>query len=279
MSAEILLSGRADGLASSFAPPPRPRSRFFFPPSPIRISAAGIALSLLLAGIKLASAASADVLFRDGIAAFGTADFKGAAAAFRQSAEQLPAAGTLCNLGNAEWRLGNVGPAIVAWEQALWLNPFERNSSNNLRFARTRAQIEAPELSWYEVASAWLPSNWWAWVAGASLWLVFGAVTLPTILRRRKTGWSQALAAVGLTVFLLSLPAHLGVYTRSHVAFVLTKNTLLRLTPTQEAQAVTRLAAGDPARWVRTRGNYFFIRTNHAAGWVRREELGLVCPP
>jgi predicted oxidoreductase len=52
----------------------------------------------------------------------------------------------------------------------------------------------------------------------------------------------------------------------------------LRLTPTHEAQAVTRMAAGEPARWLRARGNYVLIRTSRAIGWVEREQFGLTCP-
>jgi len=216
-------------------------------------------------------------LFHDGSAAYRTADYARAAEAFRAAAGQQPAVGTLHNLGNAEWRCGRVGEAIIAWEQALWLNPFDPSSRNNLRLARANVQLEAPELAWYEVSSTWLPPDAWAWITSASLWLVAGAVTLPGILRRRKTGWDQALAAAGLTVLLLTLPAHVGAHTRSRLGFVLAKNAPLRLTPTQDAQAVTRLAAGEPGRVERTRGAYLLIRTSRASGWVLREEFGLVC--
>ena len=114
----------------------------------------------------------------------------------------------------------------------------------DLRFARKTAQLEAPELAWYEVISTWLPGNWWAWIAGASLWLAVGMVMLPGILRWRKATWHQAVAAFCLMVFLLSIPAYIGLHTRSRLGFVLQPDTVLRLTPTVEAQAVTRLAAG-----------------------------------
>jgi tetratricopeptide (TPR) repeat protein len=235
-------------------------------------------LWLFFSCASFAQAASADALFNDGIAAYQAADFSRATAAFREAATQQPAAGTFRNLGNAEWHRGRVGAAIIAWEQARWLDPYDTDSRNNLRFARATAQLETPELAWYEVGSTWLPLNGWAWITGASLWLVAGALTLPGILRRRKAGWYQAMVAVGLTLFLLSLPAHVGVRARSQIGFVLIKNTPLRLTPTAEAQVVTRLAAGEPARWERQRGNYFFIRSSRAAGWVERDEFGLVCP-
>ena len=224
-----------------------------------------------------ASAATIADRFSAGLEAYQAGDFAQAARAFRDCASAQPASGTFQNLGNAEWQRGRTGHAILAWEQALWVNPFERNARNNLRFARETAQLEAPELAWYEVGSAWLPAHWWAWIAAGSLWLVVGTLTLPAILRWRKSPGQQAIAALGLAVFLLSIPAHAGVQTRSRVGFVLEKDTPLRLTPTAEAEAVSRLAAGEPGRRVRARGNYLFIRTSRGAGWVERGQFALVC--
>jgi hypothetical protein len=165
----------------------------------------------------------------------------------------------------------------VAWEQALWIDPFSRSARQNLRFARRTAQLETPELAWYEVVSSWLPPNWWAWVAGISLWFAVGVSTVPGILRWRKASWHQAVAALGLAIFLLSVPAHIGVNSRARLGFVVTKDAPLRLTPTSEAQFIARLPAGEAARFERRRGDYLLIRTNHAAGWVRRNEFQLIC--
>ena len=174
--------------------------------------------------------------------------------------------------------LRNPGAAILAWERALWVDPFDQSARQNLRFARKTAQLEAPDLAWYEVVSTWLPASWWACIAGLSLWLAVGMVMLPGILRRRKATWHQAAAALGLMVFLLSIPAHIGVETRSRIGFVLQKDTPLRLTPTAEAQAVTRLAAGEPGRRIRIRGNYVLIRTSRMLGWLQQDQFGLTCP-
>ncbi len=223
------------------------------------------------------SVATSDGAFIAGKNAYREGDFLRAAQVFRHSATLRPAVGTLQNLGNAEWQRGRAGYAVLAWEQALWVNPFDRNARNNLRFARETAQLEAPELTWYEVGSAWLPAHGWAWIAASSLWLVVGTLTFPAVLRWRKSPWQQAVAALGLVVFLLSIPAHAGVLTRSRAGFVLEKDTPLRLTPTAEGEAVARLAAGEPGRQVRGRGNYLFIRTSRGAGWIERDQFGLVC--
>ena len=254
----------------------RPSAFGFRPSFGLRFSAFGFLLALLLPLSALAS--SPDTLFQTGVTAYRAADYARAAAAFRQSVKLEPASGTLQSLGNAEWQRRRTGEAILAWEQALWLDPFNEAARQNLRFARKTAQIEAPELAWYEVISTWLPVSWWAWIAGGSLWLAVGMGTLPGILRRRKATWHQAIAALALMVFLLSIPALFGVQTRSRIGFVLQPDTPLRLTPTLEAQSVTRLAPGEPARWLRARGNYVLIRVSRTLGWVEQDQFGLICP-
>ena len=182
------------------------------------------------------------------------------------------------NLGIAEWRRGYAGAAILAWEQARWIDPFDSRAGADLKFARQAAQLDAPQLKWFEAASTWLPPAAWAWLTAASLWLATGMILLPGILRRRKAGWQQALAALAFGFFLFSMTADLGAVSRTQVGFVLKRNAPLLLTPTREAEVISTLAAGEPARRLRTRGNYYFIRTAFASGWINREQFGLVCP-
>ena len=242
----------------------------------LRISAFGLLLAPLLSLTVLA--VSPETWFQAGSGYYRAGDYGPAALAFGQSVMLQPASGALQNLGNAAWQSRRTGAAILAWEQALWLDPFNQSARQNLRFARKTAQLEAPDLAWYEVISTWLPVGWWAWIAGFSFWLAVALGMLPGILRRRKATWHQAIAALGLMVFLLSVPAHIGVKSRSRIGFVLQKDTPLRLTPTLEAQAVARLAAGEPARWIRARGEYVLIRTNRGLGWVEQDQFGLTCP-
>jgi len=234
-----------------------------------------LTLALWVLGVGPIHGETADALFTRGCGAYHAGDYMGAARAFRAAAQLHPAAGTFQNLGNAEWQLGHTGQAVLAWERSLWLDPFHRTAYTNLRFARKTAQLESPELAWYEVVSSWLPVNWWAWIAGLSFWLAVAMVMLPGIFHWRKLAWHQALAALGLAVFLLSVPAHLGVDTRSRIGFVLQKNAPLRLTPTDNAQFITRLPAGEPARLERIRGTYLLIHTSHTTGWIERNQFEL----
>jgi len=253
------------------------RTSFGLRPSGFGLPLLALLLALFACPSSI-SAVSAQAPFQAGAIAYRAGDYARAAEAFRQSVVLQPASGALQDLGNAEWRCRRTGAAILAWEQARWLDPFNLSVRQNLGFARKTAQLEAPDLAWYEVISTWLPVAWWAWIAGGSLWLAIGMGTVPGLLRRRKVTLHQAAAALALMVFLLSIPALFGVQTRARIGFVLHKDTPLRLTPTLEAQAVTRLAPGDPARWLRARGRYVLIRTSRALGWVEQDQFGLTCP-
>ncbi len=220
-------------------------------------------------------------LFGQGAAAYRAGDYVQAARAFQNLAARAPSAGTLQNLGNAEWQRGRPGRAVLAWEQALWLDARYQPARNNLRYARKSAQLEAPQLGWHEVISTWLPASWWAWITGVSFWLAVVAASLPGFLRARRGSWHHGLAALGFMVFLLSLPAQVGVHSRARLGFVLEPGTVLRLTPTAEAQPITRLRAGEPVRVLRSRDHYALVQVSQGTGWLELEEVGTVAftPP
>lgn len=215
-------------------------------------------------------------LFQLGTIAYGKGDFDQAAFCFRGAAVAAPSPGAWHNLGNAEWQSGHPGPAILAWERAQWLAPFDVNTRENLRFARKARQLDPPEFTWYETCSTWLPASAWPWITSASFWLALSLLMLPGIFRWRKTGWPQGLAAVCFTIFLLTLPALLGVHTRSGIGVLLPDATSLRLTPTHDAQVLGKLPPGETARIERQHGNYLYIRSGGVAGWIERSEFALI---
>ena len=233
-----------------------------------------------LAALALAQPifAAGETRFQAGTAAYAAGHFELAAKAFTDALTEKTAPGTLLNLGLAEWRCGRTGEALLAWQQAAWLDPFNRDATANLAYARDAAAANPPELSWFEDASTWLPANGWTWLAGGSLWLAVALVTVPGFLRWRKAGWHQTLAALALGIFLLSLAPAAGIFTRSTIGLVIDKNTSLRLTPTQAAEVIAALPPGEPVRELRSRGNYLFVRTQNGSGWVERDQVGFLCP-
>jgi tetratricopeptide (TPR) repeat protein len=238
--------------------------------------AVSIFLTVLFLSLTGTMGATGDDRFAEGVAAYRAGDYPLAAQAFENAASVHPAAGTLVNLGLAEWQRGHAGPAILAWERALWIDPFDKSAANNLDFARQVTQLDAPQLRWFETLSARLPTTAWLWLAGASLWLAAGMMLLPSVFRRQKASWHQTIAACGLCVFLFSLPADWGVISRTHIGFVLKDDAPLLLTPTRDGEEISTLTSGEPARELRKHGNYYLIRTGSETGWIKREQFGLV---
>ncbi|MGH8023195.1 MAG: hypothetical protein ACRED1_06420 [Limisphaerales bacterium] len=227
-----------------------------------------------LAGVRLRAAG--DDSFGQGIAAYHDGHFAAAARAFENALAVHPATGAFVDLGLAEWQCGRGGPAILAWERALWVDPFDKQAANDLSFAREVSQLDAPQLNWFETLSSWLPSAAWLWLSGASLWLAAGMILLPSVFRRQKAAWHQTVAACALCVFLISLAANWGVVSRARIGFVVEDNAPLLLTPTADGEVTSSLTAGEPARELRARGNYYLIRTESETGWIERDQFGLV---
>jgi hypothetical protein len=234
-----------------------------------------IFLAALFFTAEISRAATNDY-FTQGVKFSHAGQFPEAATAFAKSARGSPAAGTLVNLGLAEWQRGHAGAAMLAWEQARWIDPFDPRAGANLKFARSVVQVDVAQLKWFEAVSTWLPPDAWVWLAGASLWLTVGALVLPGFFRWRKAGWQQAVGALAFGLFLAALTANVGVVSRTNLGVVLKKDAPLLLTPTSTSETISTLPAGEPARLLRTRGNYFFIRTPVAAGWIDRQQFGLV---
>lgn len=233
-----------------------------------------------LLGIALSAHAvsPADELFQRGIDTYQKGDFAMAAKWFGDCVTRQPSSGGWQNLGLAEWQNGRVGEAILAWERAIWLDPAQPAARANLQYARQAAQLESPMLAWHEMPSTWISVNAWAWLGGVSLWLAVALIILPGLLRRPRSAWPQALAATGLAIFLLSLPAQLGAHTRAQIGFVIGPGAALRLSPTHDAEIVMQLAPGETARGERVHGSYVFVRTSRSMGWLEHDRFALVCP-
>jgi hypothetical protein len=231
----------------------------------------------LICGFAGTGRAATNDYFAQGIESSRAGKISKAAAAFQSAVSEQPAAGTLLNLGIAEWQRGHAGAAILAWEQSRWIDPFDARADANLKFARQVTQLEAPNLKWFEKASTWLPPNTWVWLAGISLWVAFGALLLPGIFRWRKAAWQQMLAALALGLFLFCITANLGVVSRTQIGFVLKKNAPLLLTPTETGEVISVLNAGEPARQLRAHGNYLYISTSEGSGWIEQSNFHLIC--
>lgn len=186
-----------------------------------------------------------------------------------------PGAGVLYNLGNARCRLGDYGPAILAYEQALALQPRAADIRKNLELAREAAAAfdDSARANRWMAPLRWLSLNEWT-TAGAVALGMIAAVSLVRGFFPRAIGraWLRWLTAVAAFVFFASIAALALRHAEFRRAIVLTPEAKVRLSPFETADSVATLTAG---RAVEVEGEHEeFYRIQN--GWVAKEDAGLV---
>jgi tetratricopeptide (TPR) repeat protein len=193
-----------------------------------------LGVSVAAAWLLFAQAGQAQTpedIFKRGNAAYEEGRYEAAAEAYRSLLRyEIHDPVVEYNLGNAEFRLGNVGRAILHYERAKRLDPVEPDIRANLEFARSVCfdRVEAPQqavvLRWMHAAQNRLGPDRQAWVVLATVWLI---VALVAWCFSRPGGWSAAygwMLAVLLLVLVVSVASWhgtLGRLERNNAAVVL----------------------------------------------------------
>lgn len=174
--------------------------------------ARSIALALAgLLGYCAAMAQTPEDIFKRGNAAYEEGRFQAAAEAYRSLLRYDVRDATVeFNLANAEFRLGNLGRAILHYERARRLDPVDADIRANLEFARSFCfdRVEPPAqvapVRWLRSIQNRVGPDRQAWVALALAW---GLAALLAWAFARPSGWSaaQGWALAGLLVALLSV--------------------------------------------------------------------------
>jgi tetratricopeptide (TPR) repeat protein len=170
------------------------------------------ALALLAAGLAAPHALLAQgELLQRGTQLYQQEDFRGAIDAYQTVlAAGWESAALHYNLGNAYFRVGELGRSIVAWERALALAPGDPDALANLELARSLtvdAVQPLPRFWLFEVLS------WWVWLIPRGLLLglvgavwvaAAGGAALRILARGEEAGrWGTRIAVVSGVVVLV----------------------------------------------------------------------------
>jgi hypothetical protein len=207
--------------------------------------------------------------------AYAKGDFVGAATAWTEEmGVEGVTAGRLAALGNAEWRLGRKGRAMVCWERALRLDPWDPVALAGIRHAQGAGGVERPAATWTEVYASVLPNDAW-WLLGlGSFWCALLCVAFPR-WRGRPASEANHRARLGaLTLLALSLPGIWGGRSLEQRAVIRRTEVSLRLTPTRLGEPLSGLDEGDVVRVDRPfNGHVRVVTADGKTGWVRSGEL------
>lgn len=238
-------------------------------------------IAMLLVGTVPLHAQGQAGLYNEGNRAYAAGDFEKAVSLYEKAA----AAGAhnhllYHNLGNAYFKQGNLGLAILNYERALKLDPGDEDTRFNLRFARTATvdQIEAPERTLVEKAfdaadrSVSLPT---AVHLAVALYLLLCTCGLLAVVWRKRPGARNAALWAGAGVLLLCLIAAPVVAVKVHRDVAVTSGVLLadqvevRSGPGEKYTTVFTIHEGTLLHVIETRGAWAQVRIESGfAGWL-----------
>jgi len=175
------------------------------------------------------------------------------------------------NLGNAYFRAGDFGRAILNYERALALERHHPEATANLQIARDEAralemQQSRPE-RYLQIASV----NQYVITAAVTFWAgLFCVVGL--IFARRRSAAVIALLVFSLLVFVVAIFA---IYELDHgsegraLAIVTGKDVQARVATADTANSVLALPPGSEVKILSTRGDWVYAALpNNLRGWI-----------
>ena len=175
------------------------------------------------------------------------------------------------NLGNAYFRAGDSGRAILNYERALALERHHPEATANLQIARDEARALEMQPSWLERYLKFASINQYTMTAAVAFWAgLFCVVGL--IFARRRSAAIIALLICSLLVFVIAI---LAIYELDYgskgraLAIVTGKDVQARLATADTANSVLALPPGSEVKILSTRGDWVYAALpNNLRGWI-----------
>ena len=184
---------------------------------------------------------------------------------------------TLFNLGNAHYRNGNLGKAILAYRQAQRLAPRDPDVRANLGFAAQSAGIELPARKPLAALLLDFSRAEWLGFGIACFWLLAGALAA-WILWPRFRFVARPAAAVFAALLLLAL-AGLAVHRdleRTPEGVVMAREQKILSSPLETSTPLLAIPEGAIVRMLESRGNWTEVELGETRGWLPAGALATV---
>ncbi|MFN2542132.1 MAG: tetratricopeptide repeat protein [Chthoniobacterales bacterium] len=183
------------------------------------------------------------------------------------------------NLGNAYFRAGDLGSAILNYERALALDRHHPEADANLRIARDETRALELSPAPIERVLRFASANQFAIAAAIAFWVGTFSVVALVFSRRRAAG------LIALSIFALSIFASAGFEayrlengtSGKSLAIVTGNGVEARLATADNANTVLALPPGSEIKILSTRGDWIYAALpNHLRGWLPTKSAELV---
>ena len=228
---------------------------------------------------------SPDDTFSEGIEYYASGDF----AAAIDTWEKLVSSGfsshdLYYNIGNAMFKIGNIPGAILYYEKALLLRPFNEDISYNLEIARSYISDDfetIPELfliRWYKMLSLLFHSNTWAIVSLLIFVLSLGLTLVYLMslrIRLKKLSFVGGLLMLLISIFSLSLAyQNTTLSKRKQSAIVFAPAVTGKSSPDESGKDLFLIHEGTKVQIEDELGGWYEVRLSDGnIGWVPSETV------
>src|SRR5438874_11048445 len=183
------------------------------------------------------------------------------------------------DLGNAYFRTGDFGHAILNYERALVLERHHPEATANLQIARDEARALEMQQSWPERYLQFASVNQYSATAAVAFWA--GALCIVALIfTSRRSVRLIASSILSLSVFALAIFA---IYEIDHgskgrdLAVVTGSDVQARLATADTANSVLALPPGSEVKILNTRGDWIYAALpNNLRGWIPAKSAELV---
>ena len=231
----------------------------------------------------VACALSALPVFAQADAQFAKANEEFAAGHFKEAIDNYEAlassgkwsANLFYDLGNAYFRAGDLGRAILNYERALALDPRHPEADANLRIVRDEARALELTQNAPERFLRVLSIDQYTIMAAVAFWIgAFGIMGL--IFGRRRTAGLVTLSILSLLTFALSTAAVAWIDRGSKgraLAIVTNKGVEARVATADNANSVLALPPGSEIQILSKRGDWTYAGLpNGLRGWISAKD-------
>ena len=240
-------------------------------------------------GIAAAQEGDLEALFQRGNRLYQENDYSGALEAYRGVLDVgLESADLYYNLGNAHFKAGELGRAILYYERALRLNPRDSDIRANLELARSLTTDEIEPLSRFwvlSVVSWWvdlLPRNGLAFSLVLTYLLAAAGLILVILSRRRALSrlgiWLGVGAGLGILLLGVTLLARERVLGGADWGIIMAEAAAVQSAPSGEDDlTLFHVHEGTRVRVDRTAESWFeIVLEDGRVGWVPSGVLEII---
>lgn len=184
----------------------------------------------------------------------------------------------LYNLANSYARAGKPGLAVLYYERAALLAPYDEDIEANLQNVRAAAHVPAePRKRFTRIAETASPALA-AWIGVVGIALVGAGLLARRITPRFRRVLTCGIL-LGIVLITLTVSNAMLLWPRMHEAVVLIDQTPARVAPVPMGDTALVLPEAATVTVAAEHEDFLLIRTRDGlAGWVARANLGAVVP-